>query len=202
MTKQELSGFILKLLGVYALIQSLPQLQNIGALFGVLAGEGDELSNAFLIYIGMTLPFVLMLLAGIALLVFGRSLGKMLFRKDSDSEITYSVKNGDFQAIGFSIVAVLICLHAIPRLVQLAANLWQLAGDDIPHNVYGSLVRGTWQVGIVVFIQIGLAFLLFLKPTGLANLWKMMQQSRHKDIEKAEQDSPVNQRPAAPASDD
>jgi hypothetical protein len=59
MTKRELAAFILKLLGVYVIIRSLPLLQYLGTLLGMRAYESEEISRRAWMYVSLSIPFAL-----------------------------------------------------------------------------------------------------------------------------------------------
>ena len=71
MTRREFAAMVLKLLGVFAVLQALPLLQSIGMFLAVVA-DGDRWLLGVGLVLGSAVPFVLMAGAGVFLLVKSR----------------------------------------------------------------------------------------------------------------------------------
>jgi len=86
MTKHELASFALKLLGIYAIIESLPLLQALG---GLVAGPSDrEFASMYQgMLLGTLFPFMLMVLTGGLLLAYSRQLAPRLRGSCSNSTL-------------------------------------------------------------------------------------------------------------------
>ncbi len=185
MTKRELAAFILKLLGVYALIQSLPVLQGFAAMVFFLQSDGTAF-DVLATFVISVVPFLLLALAGVALLLFSDRLARIIVGRDGDAAVCSAIHGVEFQAIGFSVVGVLVALLAVPRLVQSLGNAWLLRSQDWPD----SMVRRTWLAGVSIAVQLGLALVLFLRARGLANLWHRIQTARYVKAESVEDAAP------------
>jgi hypothetical protein len=206
MTKRELAAFVLKLLGVYVIIRSLPLLQYLGGMLAMLAYESDEISRQVLTYVGMSIPFTLTALAGVVLLTCSRSLAAVIVREDEGAKLSTSLRGEDVQAIGFSVVAVFVFLSAMPQLVQFITSLWYIAytaSRDVSERGMWRFTSSAWQSGLSVAVQCALAGLLFFRARGLANVWRRIQVGRYVETEDAEHSSPRGPEkppPAAPYS--
>jgi len=169
MTKRELAAFILKLLGVYAIIRSLPLFMYLSLTLATLGQEKDEVSGRVWMYFCMSVPSILTAIAAIVLLTCSRGLAAVIVRQDSDARLSTSLRAEEVQAIGFSIVAVLVFLSAMPSLIEFITSLWYVCTQ--PEGAASRLVRTAWQSGLSFAIQFVLAIVLFFRARGLANLW-------------------------------
>jgi len=176
-TKYELASFMLKLLGVYALIEALPLLRYLGIIASMFGS--DDMSQSLWLYLGMTLPFIFTALVGLALLMYSDALAGKIFGRDDGTNVSTAIRGAEFQAIGFSVVAVFVALQAVPQVLQLVTNIWHITSKRFPEDVDARLVYGTWKIGLSVVLQYVLAVVLFLRARGLANLWHKMQVARY-----------------------
>lgn len=178
MTKRELAAFILKLLGVFTIIQSLPWLAYISMMIGSL---GRDSSSAWT-YFCMSIPFLMALAITFILLTRSHRLASALIKEDGPSGLTTSLSPQEIQALGFSVVAVLVFLLAIPRLTQFCLTLWQVMSIVEFQNAKLSLIKSAWQSGLSVVIQFALSILLFFRARGLANFWHRIQIAKYEKI--------------------
>ena len=188
MTKRELAAFVLKLLGVYAIIQSLPLFMYVSSMLATLGQENGDMAGRFWMQVCMSVPFVLSAIAAVVLLTCNRGLAAVVVREDSDAKLTTSLSGNDIQAIGFSIVAVLVFLSAIPDLVEFIVNLYYIGSQ--PEGARFRFIRLAWQSGLSVTLQLVLASVLFFRARGLANLWRRIQVGKYVKIEDLEQSAP------------
>jgi len=189
MTKRELTALVIKLLGVYAIVQSLPLLGNISSFIGAPGYRDSEFFNPW-IFIGLLMPFVLMMVAGIILLGYNWSLSFFIVKEDNDVKLSTILSSEDIQAIGFSIVAVLVFLTAIPRFFQFIMSLWYYATEHTGGIRGSTFVVVILRSGLSVVVQFGLSIILFFRARGLANLWRRIQVGKYVKIEDAEQNTP------------
>jgi len=136
----------------------------------------------------MSVPFVLSAIAAVVLLTCNRGLAAVVVREDSDAKLSTSLRGNDIQAIGFSIVAVLVFLSAIPGLVGFIVSLYYVVSQ--PEGARSRFVRTVWQSGLSVALQLVLASVLFFRARGLANLWRRIQVGKYVKIEDVEQSAP------------
>jgi len=174
-TKREVTAILVKLLGVYAIIQAIPVLQYFWPVIGLIVRQ-----QAWLYLVGMGMPFLLMAVAAFLLLTRSERIAGFLVKEDGPVSPTMPLSGLEVQAIAFSAVGVLVFLQAVPRLCQLFMNLlWfmrsQSAKGQPPAD---GRAENTWQLGIAVGLQCGLAVILFLRANGLANLWHRIQGAR------------------------
>lgn len=182
MTKHELAAFVLKLLGIYAIIRSLPLLYYLAVVLGTLGYENNETPGQLWMYAAMSIPSALTAIAGIILLACSQSLARVIVKKDGAATLSTSLGGEEIQSIGFSIVAVFVLLSAMPQLVQFITNLWYIVSRAEPERARPQFIRSAWQSGLSVVVQCGLASVLFFRARGLANLWRRIQIARYVKI--------------------
>jgi hypothetical protein len=187
MTKRELAELILKLLGVYAIIQSLPFLQYFPVLLGGLGYETGRILSQLWVYITMSIPFALTAAAGIVLLSYSRGLACVLVKDDGDAKLTTSLRAEEIQAIGFSVVAVLVFLLSLSQLAKFIGYAWFIVSLRSSQAPMVGHVMSMWQNGLSFVVQCGLAIVLFFRAQGLANLWHRIQAGKYVKVEEAEQ---------------
>ena len=186
MTKRELAAFTLKLLGVYAIIRSLPFLQHIfGIMFEIHGYDQTEIVRRFFMSMISLFPFVLTAGAGVLLFICNRYLASVIVKEDGDMKLSTSLDSDDIQGIGFSVAAVIIFLLAIPRLAYLILFLSYALLISVNDGERLSYIRSAWQSGLSFALQCGLAIVLFFRARGLVNIWRRIQVGKYAKIEDA-----------------
>lgn len=179
MTRHELASFALKLLGLYALVQALPLLQSVGGLAYVLEAKDRQTATQFIVLAATMIPLLMTAAAGVALWAYSRNLAPRLVGEDGPLGMSGGLTGREVQAIGFSVVAVLIFLHAVP---QIAQALWAAYYAIMPHlseEVSARMRHNFWQNSVPAVIQLVLAIVLFLQARGLADLWHRIRTPRY-----------------------
>jgi len=193
MTRHELASFALKLLGIYTFLQSLPLFQFLGGLAYALRSDRRETAMEFWVIVGMLVPLLLVAAAGAVLVVFSRNLAPRLVGEDKPLNISSVLTGRDVQAIGFSIVAVLIFLRAIPQIGQTIWTIFYAVPRRFSEPAPGRIVQDIWRYGIPAVIQLVLAVVLFLQARGLANLWHRIRVGKYLRVEDAGKGPPDQQ---------
>lgn len=189
MSKREFTSVILKLLGIYTIIEALFLLQGLGVLplLSMIASGSDDIGRGAWLYVAMFVPFGLFVIVAILLLACSGNIARFIIKDDGDVSLPGPLSGREFQAICFSVVGVLVFLLGIPRLSQLFTYLYYLISQyGSGQIVQGQLVTRALQVGISVAIQCGLAIILFFRAKGLVNFWHRIQITRYVKIEEAE----------------
>jgi len=186
MTKHELASFALKLLGIYTFTQALPIFQILGTLV-YMQRHTDEALVQFWASALMLVPFLLMAAASAVLVVFSRNLAALLVGEDSPLSTSSTLTSRDVQAIGFSIVAVLIFLGAIPQFTHAVRFAFYAISQDYSEPAMSQTVQNALRYGIPAVIQLVLAIVLFLQARGLANLWHRIRTGGQAKIDDAGQ---------------
>lgn len=183
MNNIQIGSLAFKLAGIFSIIQAIPLLRQISEVFALKnspifeTASGQAYPSNF-IFIGIITSISLLILFGLILLCFSNSFSRKMFGKDnspSTPETEITAKN--IQTVAFSIVGVILVVVAIPKLVQLGANIQALvnAGDGEPTR---NISVGTWAYSIGMAVQMLVGILLFVGSKGLSSLWYFLQKSR------------------------
>lgn len=118
----DLATVLLKLFGVYQLVQALPLLAYIP--FGIFAGAYGGSSQALLYVIPLGVP----LLVGVLLLTCARWIAVALFGRMGDRHMRMGMPGRKFQAVAFSVAGVVIFIYGVTEFLQ--AVVTKLASAD------------------------------------------------------------------------
>ena len=177
MKPNQLATLVLRLLGIYCLIQAVPLLGMLSSIMVLARMNSEESASAFA---ASVLPGTLMLIMGILLLVFSVWLGEKLTRQTSAEENISKVTFEQIQALAFAVAGVLIFTDALPQLLNSISYLISLttsrsSGDQQIRLAYraDSFREGSAAAGIVFKAALGL--LLFFRARGFANFWRSLR---------------------------
>jgi hypothetical protein len=192
MNNIKLGSVAIKLLGVYAIIQSLPLIQYLVFPIQSSIMGSDDTPRQLLYYVTCSIPFLLSLLLGIILIICSERVAHIIFRYEEYIPSINGMPEKEFQAICFSAVAVLVFLNSLPKLCMLIMNIWQIRQlrmqGVVDSNRYSI---NAWESGISFLVQFTIAIILFFGSRGLANFWHRIQAAKYVKIndDKNEQDS-------------
>jgi uncharacterized membrane protein len=182
MSSHQIASLSLKLIGIFSIIQSIPILKSLSEVFAfrnskIFMQQGNDYLEVNYLFIGIITSFSLLLLLGIGLIIFSRGLSKKMVTddviKDSSSEL--SAKN--IQSIAFSVVGLVMIVIAIPKLVQLGANLQALKSAGV-NSTKETISIGTLVYSISIGVQFIIGILLFVGAKGLSGIWHSLQKMR------------------------
>ena len=180
MTQNQIASLSLKLLGIYSIIEAIPILRELSQVFAwrgsKIEMEGGPLHTDLLL-IGIMTSVGLLLLIGICLLFFSKTLAKRMITEEERINEATELTARNIQAIAFSVVGLVLIVIAIPDLVQLAANL-QVLKSAGAESVKESIQIGTWVYSIGIAVQFIIGILLFLVGRGLSSIWFFIQKMR------------------------
>ena len=170
MTKQELSQIALKILGIYALLESI---QFISGVLNAFSFRGDAPFERSIMALSMVVPFLILLWAGTFLILRTNRITSRYFPSGSIDNI--ELKGKQIQAIAFSIIGVVLIVTTIPRLSQLGVNIYALMGRADELGAKFQLKRETIGFGINLLIRFILGVLLFIGGDSISNLWRRIR---------------------------
>lgn len=187
MKKHEFCIIILRMLGIYAIIRSIPMVQHLSFLFSMDTNHIHELQKPLWFYVGNVAPSFLYVCVIILLLVRSNSIARLIIKDDGVTTFASSLSSKELQAISFSVMAIVIFLLGLPSLSNFTIFLWELSSRHFNNQeVEALLIRGTWRTGISVVIQYGLAVYLFFGSKGLANFCHRIQIASYVKINDVE----------------
>jgi Ca2+/Na+ antiporter len=167
MTKQELSQIALKILGIYALLESI---QFISGVLNVFSFRGDAPFERSLMVLSMVVPFLILLWAGTFLIRRADRITSKYFPSGSIDNV--DLKGSQIQAIAFSIIGAVLIVTTIPKLSQLGVNIYSLMRRADKLGAKFELERDTIGFGINLLSRFILGVLLFISGNSISNLWR------------------------------
>jgi hypothetical protein len=164
MTKKHILSLSLKILGIYAMINSIYLIGGVIQSFGFIE---EQRTMSQYIFIGSLVTFLLLNLTGSFLIFMSNKIAK---DPDTDADRTYSVNSirfSDLQELSYSIVGIFILITAIPSLFRLCGNIFV----SEKHIFLSTIASG---IGVGVQIIVGLW--LFIGSKGFVKLWQKLRQ--------------------------
>ena len=167
MNKQELSQIALKILGIYALLESIQLFSGVLSVFGY---PEDMPFNRFVMILSVVVPFLILVWSGLFLI---RRTDKITAKYFPSGPIENSeLKGSQIQAIAFSIIGIVLIVTTIPKLSQLGMNIYALMSRAKEIGAELDLERDTIGFGINLLCRFILGVLLFISGESIANLWR------------------------------
>ena len=175
MTKREMISLLIKLMGVYALVQLVPGVvQAIGMFTTSIIQLKDRPSQmAFILMVMMF--FSPLVWIGLCLWVIRKSdrFAKRLYPVDAPAGQLTTLGVEDIQRLGYNFIGLLLIVRSLPQLLMIlyqCVMLYRLPYEQRYQNM--SACNTQW---IMLAIQLAIGLYLFLRPKGLANLWARIQ---------------------------
>lgn len=167
MTKREIAGLTIKLMGVWLFIKSLTMVPfGIGNL--ITLHRSDVGSYAWTI-VYMSLGWAVSIVLPLLIIVFSDKCAGLLIRDDRKIEWSGAIQKSDVLAMAFAIVGLFLILTGIPNLILQLTQL-QIRGH---YSQSGGLSQAAYLVAPVV--QIGLGVWLFAGARGIAMFWERIR---------------------------
>jgi hypothetical protein len=183
MKPNQLATIVLRLLGVYCLVEVIPLFSFVPTAIAFVQSESVDgrgnLAATAAILAATVLPVAFKLLAGVLLLAFSTKWGDRLAQPFSAGENTTAISFEQAQALAFAVAGVLIFADTLPQLFHSLSRLanWALAGRNDWQSQKGyriySFQEATASVGIIAKAALGLV--LFFRARGFANFWRSLR---------------------------
>ena len=174
MTKRETTSLLIKLMGLYCLVQFAPSLVSV---IGFIAAIRDAPWIWFkLLTFGMMIIFPLIWI-GFCVFIIRKSdaIARRLYPEDSDASQLSSLGFQEVQLLGYNFIGVVLLIQTFPQVVSLVTTI------KVQQVYSSSLTRpevfyhNTLPRLLSFLTQFILGLILFLKPQGVANLWRKAQ---------------------------
>ncbi len=187
MNNRNLGFFAIRILGVYAIIQSLPLFSYVILSWHYFTSDQNDIYRQQWYYLSNAIPFLLSFVMGIVLIVCSCWIARTLFLNEYEVSANEVTKSSDFQAICFSSVGILVILNSLPRLGMLIVNIWSMKSLNVDeHMIQLSFAPKAWEAGLAFTIQCGMGIVLFFGSRGLSNLWRRIQVAKYVKINNEE----------------
>jgi hypothetical protein len=180
MKANQLATLVLRLLGIYCLIQVIPTIAAVTTAVSFVQappvdGKEQILSDIAIVMVAM-LPFACRLVFGIFLIARSVTWGERLTAKITGQENIAGISFQQAQVLAFAIAGVLIFADALPSLFLGIFNLaiWFKAHTSHPELQSNSTLRsGLTALGALAKALLGLG--LFFCAHGSANFWRSLK---------------------------
>jgi len=174
MKAHQLATLVLRLLGIYCLIEIIPYVSIYGsAIFYERRDLDYTVNSATIIAI---LPFAFWLGVGISLIVYSVSWGQKLTKDFAESKVT-TLSFEQVQVLAFAVAGILILAGSLPQLFNSIYSLGHLAEQE----KYAGLKPGksaVWQTllsAVGIFSKTGLGIWMVFGARGFAIFWRSMR---------------------------
>jgi hypothetical protein len=171
MKANQLATLVLRLMGIFCLVQVIPQFPLIGSY--IFNGTSDKFIDNTFIWIFTSL--VASIIVGVLLIVSAEPLGKKLIPKDATSENLSPVSFMQVQMLAFAVTGVLIFASALPQLLTSIYTLLRAMSSDNSITYPYDIGRRQIESSIGTFLKAGLGLWLFFGANGFANFWSSMR---------------------------
>jgi hypothetical protein len=163
----------LQLLGIYALIISLPY---VGGLLSSLGMSGGWEVQKYLFF-GELIAFVLLLLTGGFLINLGNKIAKDPELSDKESISPDSqIHSTNLAELSFAIFGLFIIINnVIPSLQRFFVDLYGLIAAS-QNNYYRPQYLATIMSAITIIIKAAFGIWLFLGSKGFVRFWQKLRQ--------------------------
>ena len=107
MNQYQITSLSLNLLGIYSIIEAIPLLRELSQVFAwresQIQMEGGPI-QPYLLLIGILISFGLLMMLGIVLILFSKSLAKQMTKKDEIRTEATRLTARNIQSVAFSVV--------------------------------------------------------------------------------------------------
>lgn len=172
MSKREFASIMLKLLGIYALLQAVIMVTPLILSPGLFNPHTKYNFFFWSALVKSTFPALLLLATAVVLLAYSGSLARKLIKEDGEFSLLATLSGREFQAICFSVAAVFIFASGISGVTMLFSSLWTIASARSQDGIVAHRhVSYAWAAGFTVVLRLGLAAYLFFGAPRLADYW-------------------------------
>lgn len=169
MTKREIASLACKILAVYALLQIPQYLQGLYFFLSRFFIEElrDDNIHTFLWNLSATfVPVLLYLVAGILLWRRSNALASRMVSDEQTEGDQCRLPGREFMAIAFSVVGLVVLIHAIPRIAHILSYLAFQPLPDFESRWTASIIAELTALGV----QVILGAVLFMGGRALSQL--------------------------------
>ncbi|HEX3856970.1 MAG TPA: hypothetical protein VHY30_06725 [Verrucomicrobiae bacterium] len=173
MKANQLAALVLRLLGIYCLVQVIPVASIFtSVIFSALNGANGSASMAILAALFLISPIVI----GVLLIIRSVPWGEKLISKDAGDGNISAVSFEQVQMLAFAVTGILIFAGALPQLFNSVFNLLHLLSSENSRNtdpIHNNPYLIEYAIGTLLKTALGLW--LFFGACGFANFWRSLK---------------------------
>ncbi len=182
MKNRELAEVLIKVLGIYALLQALPLFQYLALVVpSLLVKQNENLS--YLIQAINFIPLLATIIVGFYLIKNGEILSKKLFRDESNELSNQTlIDKTELQTIIFSGIGLLILIMAIPKVIQSIVSIYLYSNETMAGEA-NRIFSKNWPNILASSLQIVIGLFVFFQAQSITNMWRSIQRMRYEKRE-------------------
>jgi hypothetical protein len=173
MKANQLATLVLRLMGIYCLIQSIPLIGMSGAVVANMVR--DNFGFGAVAVFAHLLPALGLLIIGVLLLLFAASWGDRLAQSPTAGADVSAVSFEQIQALAFAVAGVIIFTGALPQLASGIFNLANWAMFNSVNQLLQAYRRTEFITEIGAIAKAAIGLYLFFNARGFANFWRSRQ---------------------------
>jgi hypothetical protein len=161
-------------MGIYFLVHFAPSLLYLLQFLTIIIGNQELWIKVLASLMMILLPTIWI---GFCIVVIVKSdwMAHKLIRHDSSSPLASNLCFQDFQILGYNLIGILLIVESFPQIISCLTTFAVQLNLMNPYSTKVGLDINILPRLITFLAQILLGLILFLKPHGLANLWKRLQ---------------------------
>ena len=164
MKAKELATLMLRLVGIYCLIQAISHATLFINLIIMRSGVGGSAGSDWALELSL-MPGILLGSIGVILFVFAPGLGNWLMPEASRESVVAAIAYEDWQRLLIAAVGALIFAGALPQLPAAVAAFLNLSEDSgFQRLTYAAAGAYGWTVAAGTIAKALLGFAMFVRP--------------------------------------
>lgn len=174
MTKREMTSLLIKLMGIYALVQLVPGIVQAMAMFASGAYQFTSQPGMVALVLLMSVFAAPLMWIWLCIWLIRKSdrFAERLYPVDAPAGQLTTLGAKDVRRLGYHFIGLMLVIKSLPPLLMILYQLIMLYRLPYEQRYPMSGYSSQW---IVLLLQLAIGLYLFLYPKGLANLWIRLQ---------------------------
>ena len=178
MKANQLVTLVLRLLGIYCLIQVIPAVTVASSVVPVIFAQHNLDHSAIPMMLVAVLFLTFQIAVGVILITQSVPWGEKLAPGNPDEGIITAISFEQVQVLAFAAVGVLIFADALPQLFNSVYSIVYSMSQITGRNQYAGDTRYIWQpilTAIGTILKAALGLWMFFGARGFANFWRSLR---------------------------
>ncbi len=173
MAKKEITVLACRIFALFAFLQFISKVEEtIGVFCGSMTTSSEFHNEAKILAVAFLVSAVLILVLAILIWLKAEWLADKILPNADSTKSEIEISLADVQVLAFSIVGLVLIVHALPYIGGLIADYIMTTSKSLRHHSLSYYRLGT-QYGIEFVLGVG----LFWGAKGLAGIWKSLRRS-------------------------
>jgi hypothetical protein len=182
MTKRETTSLLIKLMGVYCLVQFAPAL--LSAFRFISVSSSWTWQTRLVIMLCTVLVPAIWIVFCLILIRSSDRIARRFYPEDSDASQLTGLGFEDLQNLGYHFIGLLLLVQSFPQIVYLVSSI-RLQDAYLPgYTASPTFKMETFPQLLALLAQLAIGLVLFLRPKGLSNLWRRAQPMRYEKADR------------------